>query len=182
MSSHQTSTTRGELNKKWESAIHTKAHLLYIGATQAVVSLNFTCSGFRQAVLSTPSIQRILLPVHYSFKSLKYQIVKNTIQGGTSLAVWWLRFHASYARDAGSIPGQETKIPHAIRHSQKKSLIWQRLTGHHRNEKLTLLEEGSFNPPFFFLKKCIYFSLLIPASLTMSKHFPTYNDVRVSIT
>ena len=154
------------MNKKWESAIHRKAHLLYFVATQALVSVNFTCSGFCQAVLSTASVQRILLPVHYSFKSLKYQIVKNTIQGGTSLAIWWLRFHASYARDAGSIPGQETKIPHAIRHSQKKVLF-----GHHRNKKLTLLEEGSFNPPFF-KKKCIYFSLLIPTSLTMSKHFP----------
>ena len=123
MSSHQTSTPREELNKKWESAIHTKAHLLYFGATQALVSLNFTCSGFCQALLSTPSIQRILLAVHYSFKSLKYQIVKNTIQGGTSLAIWWLRFHASHARGAGSTPGQETKIPHAIRHSQKKALF-----------------------------------------------------------
>ena len=31
---------------------------------------------------------------------------------GTSLVVQWLRLHASMARDVGSIPGQETKIPH----------------------------------------------------------------------
>ena len=32
---------------------------------------------------------------------------------GTSLAVQWLRLHASTAGGAGSIPGWGTKIPHA---------------------------------------------------------------------
>ena len=36
----------------------------------------------------------------------------------TSLAVQWLRLPASDAGDMGSIPGQETKIPHAMRCSQ----------------------------------------------------------------
>ena len=39
---------------------------------------------------------------------------------GTSLAVQWLRLHASDAGGAGSIPGQGTKIPHAARRGQKK--------------------------------------------------------------
>ena len=34
---------------------------------------------------------------------------------GTSLAVQWLRVHASTAGGMGLIPGQGTKIPHAVR-------------------------------------------------------------------
>ena len=37
---------------------------------------------------------------------------------GTSLAVQWLRFHASNAGAAGLIPGWGTKIPHAAWHGQ----------------------------------------------------------------
>ena len=33
--------------------------------------------------------------------------------------VQWLRLHASTAGGRGSIPGRGTKIPHAVRHSQK---------------------------------------------------------------
>ena len=33
---------------------------------------------------------------------------------GTSLAVQWLRLHASNVEGSGSMPGQETKIPHAV--------------------------------------------------------------------
>ena len=39
---------------------------------------------------------------------------------GTSLVVQWLRLHASTAGGGGSIPGQGTKIPHALGHGQKK--------------------------------------------------------------
>ena len=39
---------------------------------------------------------------------------------GTSLAVQWLRHHASTAEGAGSIPSWGTKILHASRDSQKK--------------------------------------------------------------
>ena len=39
---------------------------------------------------------------------------------GTSLAVQWLRRHASTAGGTGSIPGPGTKIPHAMWCSQKK--------------------------------------------------------------
>ena len=39
---------------------------------------------------------------------------------GTSLAVQWLRFHASSARDMGSVPGQGTMIWHALWCSQKR--------------------------------------------------------------
>ena len=34
--------------------------------------------------------------------------------------VLWLRLHASSAAGVGSIPGQGTKIPHAMQHSQKR--------------------------------------------------------------
>ena len=39
---------------------------------------------------------------------------------GTSLAVQWLRLWASNSGEVGSIPGWETKIPHATWHSKKK--------------------------------------------------------------
>ena len=38
---------------------------------------------------------------------------------GISLAVQWLRLCAANAEDVGSIPGQGTKIPHAVQCSQK---------------------------------------------------------------
>ena len=40
-------------------------------------------------------------------------------QPGTSLAVQWLRLHASNAGGTGSIPGQGTKIPHAAWQGQR---------------------------------------------------------------
>ena len=39
---------------------------------------------------------------------------------GTSLAVQWLRLCTSTAGGTGSIPGQGTKIPHAMQCNQKK--------------------------------------------------------------
>ena len=43
-----------------------------------------------------------------------------TSSESTSLAVQWLRLCASTAGGAGSIPGQETRIPHALGLGQKK--------------------------------------------------------------
>ena len=40
---------------------------------------------------------------------------------GTSLAVQWLRLHASTAGGTSSIPGRGTKIPHAASHGQKNN-------------------------------------------------------------
>ena len=45
---------------------------------------------------------------------------RNKYTFGTSLAVQWLRVHASTVGGTGSIPGWGTKIPHAAGHSQKK--------------------------------------------------------------
>ena len=42
-------------------------------------------------------------------------------EGWTSLAVQWLRFCASIEVSMGSIPGQGTKIPHAMWPKKKKS-------------------------------------------------------------
>ena len=41
-------------------------------------------------------------------------------EGWTSLAVQWLRFCASIEVSMGSIPGQGTKIPHAMWPKKKK--------------------------------------------------------------
>ena len=41
-------------------------------------------------------------------------------KAGTSLAVQWVRLHASTSGGMGSIPAQGTKIPHATPHNQKK--------------------------------------------------------------
>ena len=35
------------------------------------------------------------------------------------MAICWLRLHISNAGDAGSVPGQGTKIPHAVQCSHK---------------------------------------------------------------
>ena len=42
---------------------------------------------------------------------------------GTSLAVQWLRLCTSTAGGTGSIPGQGTKIPHAMQCNQKKEKV-----------------------------------------------------------
>ena len=44
-----------------------------------------------------------------------------TVGVGTSLADQWLRLHASTVGGVGLIPGEGTKIPHAMRCSQKKN-------------------------------------------------------------
>ena len=41
-------------------------------------------------------------------------------QEGNSLVVQWLRFCASTTEGTGSIPGQRTKIPHALPCSQRR--------------------------------------------------------------
>ena len=42
------------------------------------------------------------------------EIAINMSPEGTSLVVQWLRLHGSNAGGAGLIPGQGTKIPHAV--------------------------------------------------------------------
>ena len=46
----------------------------------------------------------------------------------TSLAVQWLRPHASFAGGRGSIPGQGAKIPQIVWQGQKKKSILQSVT------------------------------------------------------
>ena len=45
--------------------------------------------------------------------------LKKISQGGTCLAVQWLRVWASTARSPSSVPSRGAKIPHATRHGQK---------------------------------------------------------------
>ena len=53
-------------------------------------------------------------------KRVILDIIKITKFLGSSLAIQWLGLCASTARGLGSIPGWGTKIPKAVRHSQKK--------------------------------------------------------------
>ena len=57
----------------------------------------------------------------FCFKKKKKQFQFPVIKGapGISLAVQWLRRHASNAGCVGSIPGGRTKIPHIMWHGQK---------------------------------------------------------------
>ena len=56
--------------------------------------------------------------------SLRQQIVRiKSISHRSSLAVQWLRLHASTSGDAGSIPDQGTKIPHTRQHDKKKKSV-----------------------------------------------------------
>ena len=54
------------------------------------------------------------------FCVLKSRKHKKSGQGGTSLTVQCLRLHAFTAEGTGSIPGQATRMPHALGHDQKK--------------------------------------------------------------
>ena len=51
-------------------------------------------------------------------KKLASEVLIQQAFTGTSLVVQWLRFHSSTAGGTGSIPGQGTKIPHALRYGQ----------------------------------------------------------------
>ena len=64
---------------------------------------------------------------------------------GGSLAVQWLRLHASNAGGAGLIPGQGTQIPHTSRSSQKKKER-KKLTNPGDLDPAQRLEAGIFNP------------------------------------
>ena len=72
----------------------------------------FVCLFLDCSILSPPPTHTVL--------SLSHRI-------GTSLAVQGLRPHAFKVGDMGSIPGQETKIPQAMWHNQKKNnshIVW----------------------------------------------------------
>ena len=54
---------------------------------------------------------------------------------GSPLAVQWLRLGTLIARVLGSNPGQETKIPQALWHRQKKVMILKMISKHVRRMK-----------------------------------------------
>ena len=66
------------------------------------------------------SVPEVLL--HFSLEGLlaAKQQTSDSRFYGTSLAVQWLRLHASTARGTALIPGQGIKIPRAVWHCQKK--------------------------------------------------------------
>ena len=51
---------------------------------------------------------------------LSGKLLHKTHAVGTSLAVQWLRLHASTAGGVGSIPGRGTKMPHAKKNAFSK--------------------------------------------------------------
>ena len=52
-------------------------------------------------------------------EKLNFKFYLNLVNMGNSLVVHWLVLCASTAGGTGSIPGWETKIPHATRRGQK---------------------------------------------------------------
>ena len=60
-----------------------------------------------------------IVPLGMYLKKTKTLIQRNICR--TSLVVQWLRLYAPNAEGMGPIPGQGSKIPHAIWHGQKKS-------------------------------------------------------------
>lgn len=58
-------------------------------------------------------------PTELNVQSFWHFLIK-LLNRGTSLAIQWLRLHASTPRGAGSIPGWGTKIPHASGLKKKK--------------------------------------------------------------
>ena len=57
-----------------------------------------------------------------------------------SLAIQWLRLCTSKAGDAGSIPGQGTKISHAGQHGQEKKNYLAHNVNTVKVEKVTFIE------------------------------------------
>ena len=89
---------------------------------------------------------------------------------GTSLAIQWLRLCASNAGGPGSIPILGTKIPHTVRHSQKRknAALTQRAVFH------SLLDESH---PASTLKcsQCFLTFNLKNESNHKSSAFPTFS-------
>ena len=75
------------------------------------------------------SLRDFLNSINYYISMWVLQNLVSRSNGGTSLAVQWLRLHASTAGGVGSIPGWETKIPHAARCRQKKKKVMETLVG-----------------------------------------------------
>ena len=50
-----------------------------------------------------------------------YKTLPKKIKEGSSLAVEWLRLHAPNTRVMSSVPGWETKIPHAASKTNKQT-------------------------------------------------------------
>ena len=91
--------------------------------------LNRVRQSFQQIVLGKPytHMQDLTLSTKTNSKCTKdFNMKPKTIQpleensGGTSLAVQWLRPKAFTVSGVSSIPGQGTKIPPAMQHSQNK--------------------------------------------------------------
>ena len=57
----------------------------------------------------------------FSTTLLRYDWNTKQYIHGISVAVQWLRLHASIAGGMGWIPGQGTRIPHATQRGQKKT-------------------------------------------------------------
>ena len=73
-----------------------------------IIQFENHCSGLLITIL--PKCQFPFLPTPSNIKEPQ----------GASLAVQWLRLHASKAGDPGLTPGQGTKIPHSVARKKKE--------------------------------------------------------------
>ena len=73
-----------------------------------------------QQVRENFPLYKTSIPAPQTTKKIRVLFEPNSSLG-TSLVVQWLRLHTSTANSTGSIPGQGTKIPHAVLCNQKEN-------------------------------------------------------------
>ena len=104
-----------------QQAVRIQRDVTEVDSKGTIVSVLFLFSRCSETklMLRIQKIKKSVLGIQHGASS--YQKDRNAfeITGGTSLTVQWLRLHASTPGSMGSIPGQGTKIPHAIWHTQK---------------------------------------------------------------
>ena len=77
--------------------------------------------GIKKCVSQLSQLEMLYFHLDLRFFEASFTITTNIkINYGTSLVVQWLRLRASTAGGMGSIPGQGTKILHAMRRGPQK--------------------------------------------------------------
>ena len=96
----------------------TLGFLFYLPIPGRLSSLNFLFP--RRFFISVPPLHILQIMFIKNLYGKKKKKKKRNLYGETALVVQWLRLHAPKAGGLGSIPGRETRIPHAAWHSLKK--------------------------------------------------------------
>ena len=93
---------------------------------------------------------------------LLFGLYKKVFLYGTSLAVQWLRLHASTAKGIGSVPTGETKIAHALCSMEKKknysnTVMWLNIFKSRKgHDKDSLLDHILLRTPKLFYEASIF--------------------------